>query len=190
MRGLRELAVALILLGVPGAHAADQLAVDVRNASEPTLCAEKDNVYLKLLSPEVRRFTVEAAHPAYMGTIVKDTTIILQTIRKIGWNVDCCGQFASYSTAVAEAPGEPADGFYSMAPALYRYPDDPKPAIQAFTAKYRKEFGIDVNYLGRFIMPQFRVHPELQKLARSVLESHPGARKMAKAQAGGQKKLG
>ncbi len=72
MRGLRELAVALILLGVPGAHAADQLAVDVRNASEPTLCAEKDNVYLKLMSPEVRRFTVEAAHPAYMGTIVKD----------------------------------------------------------------------------------------------------------------------
>ncbi len=83
-----------------------------------------------------------------MGTIVKDTTIILQTIHKIGWEVDCCGQFASYSTAVAEAPGEPADGFYSMAPALYRYPDDPNPAVQAFTAKYRKMFGIDVNYLG------------------------------------------
>jgi branched-chain amino acid transport system substrate-binding protein len=61
-----------------------------------------------------------------MGTIVKDTTLILQTIRKIDWNVDCCGQFASYSTAVAEAPGEPAEGFYAMAPALYRYPDDPK----------------------------------------------------------------
>jgi len=83
-----------------------------------------------------------------MGTIVKDTTIILQTARKTGWNVDFCGQFASYSTAVAEAVGEPADGFYSMAPALYRYPDDPKPAVQAFTAKYRKAFGIDVNYLG------------------------------------------
>ena len=83
-----------------------------------------------------------------MGTIVKDTTIILQTVHKIGWEVDCCGQFASYSTAVAEAPGEPADGFYSMAPALYRYPDDPNPAVQAFTAKYRKMFGIDVNYLG------------------------------------------
>ena len=83
-----------------------------------------------------------------MGTIVKDTTIILQTIHKIGWNVDCCGQFASYSTAVAEAPGEPAEGFYAMAPALYRYPDDPKPAVQAFTSEYRKTFGIDVNYLG------------------------------------------
>lgn len=82
------------------------------------------------------------------GTIVKDTTIILQTARKMGWSVDICGQFASYSTAVAEAPGEPAEGFYSMAPALYRYPDDPQPAVQAFTAKYRKRFGIDVNYLG------------------------------------------
>ena len=27
-------------------------------------------------------------------------------------------------------------------------------------------------------MPQFRVHPELQKLARRVLEQHPSARKM------------
>jgi branched-chain amino acid transport system substrate-binding protein len=83
-----------------------------------------------------------------MGTIVKDTTIILQTAHKMGWDVDFCGQFASYSTAVAEAPGEPAEGFYSMAPALYRYPDDPQPAVQAFTAKYRKRFGLDVNYLG------------------------------------------
>jgi hypothetical protein len=39
----------------------------------------------------------------------------------------------------------------------------------------------DPNHLGRFLSPQFRVHPELQKLARQVLESHPGARKMAKA---------
>ena len=40
----------------------------------------------------------------------------------------------------------------------------------------------DVNHLGRFLAPQFRVHPELQKLARQVLESHPSARKMAKGQ--------
>jgi hypothetical protein len=41
----------------------------------------------------------------------------------------------------------------------------------------------DVNLLSRFLAPQFRVHPELQKLARSVLEAHPAARKMAKSQA-------
>ena len=54
------------------ALAADELAVDVINASEPTLCAETDNVYLKLVSREVRRLTIEAVHPAYMGTIVVD----------------------------------------------------------------------------------------------------------------------
>jgi len=42
--------------------------------------------------------------------------------------------------------------------------------------------GEDVNLLSRFLAPQFRVHPELQKLARSVLEGHPAARKMAKSQ--------
>ena len=36
---------------------------------------------------------------------------------------------------------------------------------------------IDPNLLGRFVMPQFRVHPELQKLARSVAQQHPGVRK-------------
>ena len=72
MRSGRELMLALLLLGAPPAWAADGLAVDVINASEPTLCAEKDNVYLKLQSAEARRFTVEAAHPSYVGTIVKD----------------------------------------------------------------------------------------------------------------------
>src|SRR6185503_19859442 len=40
----------------------------------------------------------------------------------------------------------------------------------------------DINQLGRFLDPRFRVPPELQKLARRVLERNPAARKMAKAQ--------
>ena len=72
MRYGREWMLAFLLLGAPSAQAADALAVDVINASEPTLCAEQDNVYLKLQSGEAKRFTVEAAHPAYIGTIVKD----------------------------------------------------------------------------------------------------------------------
>ncbi len=83
-----------------------------------------------------------------MGTIVKDTIIILQTARKMGFDADFCGQFASYSTAVAEAPGEPAEGFYSMSPGVYAYPDDPRPAVREFGTKYKQKFGIDVNYLG------------------------------------------
>ena len=39
----------------------------------------------------------------------------------------------------------------------------------------------DVNHLSRFLAPQFRVHPELQKLARKVYEQHPAARKFKPA---------
>jgi hypothetical protein len=41
----------------------------------------------------------------------------------------------------------------------------------------------DVNLLGRFLAPQFRTHPELQKLARQVAEANPAARAAAKNQA-------
>jgi hypothetical protein len=74
MLGFRELiAGALVLLASLGAaRAADALAVDVVNASEPTLCAEKDNVYLKLHSAAATRFKIEAVHPAYIGTVLVD----------------------------------------------------------------------------------------------------------------------
>jgi hypothetical protein len=62
----------LAAFGVAGAHAADALAVDVANASEPTLCAEHDNVTLEFASEKVGRFGIEAAHPAYIGTLVAD----------------------------------------------------------------------------------------------------------------------
>lgn len=40
----------------------------------------------------------------------------------------------------------------------------------------------DINHLGRFLMPQFRVHPQLQQLARQVLDAHPARKKMAPRQ--------
>jgi branched-chain amino acid transport system substrate-binding protein len=83
-----------------------------------------------------------------MGTIVRDSTLIIATVKKLGWNVDLLGQVASYDTAIAEAPGNVAEGFYAMSPSLYAYPDDPRPEIKAFTQKYKARYGVDVNYLG------------------------------------------
>ena len=64
-RGLLVIAIAaaglFAALGVAGAPAADELAVDVVNTSEPTLCAEHDNVTLELASEKVRRLGIEAA---------------------------------------------------------------------------------------------------------------------------------
>jgi hypothetical protein len=46
----------------------------------------------------------------------------------------------------------------------------------------------DPNYLGRFVAPQFRVHPELQKLARTVAQQHPSARRAIKGASAKQMK--
>ena len=51
----------------------EALAVDVSGASEPVLCAEKDNVTLNFASSAVRSFRIEAAHPAYMGSTQRDS---------------------------------------------------------------------------------------------------------------------
>ena len=83
-----------------------------------------------------------------MGTIVRDSVLILSTIKKQGWKVDAVGPVAAYDTAVATAPGEVGEGYYAMAPTLYAYPDDPRPAVKAFAAEYKQKFGIDPNYLG------------------------------------------
>lgn len=83
-----------------------------------------------------------------MGTIVRDTNIIIQTVRKMGWKPDMVGQFASYDTAVATLPGGATDGFYCMTPSLYAYPDDPRPAVQEFAKNYKARFGRDPNFHG------------------------------------------
>jgi hypothetical protein len=51
---------------------AEPLAVEVTNASEPVLCAEKDNVTLNFASNAVRSLRIEAAHPSYIGTLARD----------------------------------------------------------------------------------------------------------------------
>src|SRR5262245_47344749 len=54
------------------APAKAETPVEIINASTPTRCAEEDNVYIKLQGERVRRFRIEARHPAYVGTIVAD----------------------------------------------------------------------------------------------------------------------
>ena len=76
-KGVRaSLAAAMLaILTLSGATStiAQTLAVDVTNASEPVLCAEKDNVTINLTSRDVRSFRIEAAHPAYIGTLQRDS---------------------------------------------------------------------------------------------------------------------
>ena len=68
----RKAALVSALLVAAGAAHAASLKVEAVNASTPTRCAETDNVYVKFLSPKVKHFTVEAAHPAYLGNLTAD----------------------------------------------------------------------------------------------------------------------
>jgi hypothetical protein len=72
MRLLFAPLLALLFAGSVPAATLDGVAIEVTNASEPVLCAEKDNVTLNFASPEVRRFQIEAAHPVYIGGVRDD----------------------------------------------------------------------------------------------------------------------
>jgi len=66
------LAVALVS-GVRPAKA-EPLPVQIENRSEPTLCAEEDNVAVAFTGRGVRGLTISAQHPAYIGTLDVDVT--------------------------------------------------------------------------------------------------------------------
>ncbi len=66
-------AIATLSSGPLRAASLDGIAVEVGNASEPVLCAEKDNVTLNFTSAAVKSFRIEAAHPAYLTGVQRDS---------------------------------------------------------------------------------------------------------------------
>ncbi len=48
-------------------------AVEVTSASEPVLCAEKDNVTINISGREIKSFRIEAVHPAYITSLQRDS---------------------------------------------------------------------------------------------------------------------
>ena len=96
---LRAALALALLLAAPLAPARsaslDGIAVEVKNESEPVLCAEKDNVALSFASKDVRSFRIEAAHPVYLAPGMRDN-----------WEADwtACDMSAD---PVRSAPGAP-----------------------------------------------------------------------------------
>jgi hypothetical protein len=74
LRGWRLcLAVMVGLSALSASAQAEPLAVRVANLSKPTLCAEDDNVDLRLYG-SAKQFRIAAKPPAFMGLIVRDQT--------------------------------------------------------------------------------------------------------------------
>lgn len=66
-------AVAAALSFTVAAHA-EPVAVQVRNLTTPTTCAEEDNVSFSLSAPSIARFRVEALHPPYIAKVRRDSS--------------------------------------------------------------------------------------------------------------------
>lgn len=50
----------------------DEISVHVQNLSEPEVCAEKDNIDIRFLNPDIRRFKIQAVQPNYIGMLKED----------------------------------------------------------------------------------------------------------------------
>jgi branched-chain amino acid transport system substrate-binding protein len=129
-----------VLAGVSLQAEADGLKIVVTTAHKPT---DTD------FTAAVTKLREAKCDLLELGTIVRDTMMIISTVKKAGWDIDLLGQAASYDTAVATAPGGTGEGFYSMTPTLYVYPDDPRPEVRDLMARYRAKYGIDINYIGQ-----------------------------------------
>ena len=90
------LSVFLATIALPACAASlDGLAVDVKNESEPVLCAEKDNVAVSFANKDVRSFRIEAAHPVYLSAGMRDNF-------EADWTACDMSSDTSYA-----APGQP-----------------------------------------------------------------------------------
>jgi len=71
---LRASGLAAIAMCLAAASlAAEPVSVQVTNQSQPVACAEKDNIAVGFVSDKVRRFRIEAAHPAYYNAMRNDS---------------------------------------------------------------------------------------------------------------------
>lgn len=84
-----------------------------------------------------------------MGTIVKDTILILETARKMDWHdVAWVGNNAAYNQAVADQKSGAAEGYYAFVHMAMIYRDNPRSdAVAAWWDKYIEKYGRAPEYM-------------------------------------------
>ena len=78
-----------------------------------------------------------------MGTVHRDTILILETARKIGWDdVAFVGNEAAFGRVIAEQKSGSGEGYYAFAPIAIIYEDDEMtPELRDWFDRYRDRFG-------------------------------------------------
>ena len=79
-----------------------------------------------------------------VGLVHRDTILVLETARKMGWeDVAWVGNEAAYSQVIAEQKSGAGEGYYAFVPIALVYEDDETlaPEVRAWLARYRERFG-------------------------------------------------
>ncbi len=84
-----------------------------------------------------------------MGTVVRDTILVLETARKMGWeDVAWVGNNAAFNQAVADQQSGAAEGYYAFVHMGMIYRDDPpSEAVAAWWDKYIEKYGRAPEYI-------------------------------------------
>ena len=83
-----------------------------------------------------------------MGTINRDTILIFEAARKMGWtDVSFVGQNAAYNKAIAATASGAAEGYYAFVHIAAIYPDDEmRPEVARWYRSFTERFGAEPGY--------------------------------------------
>jgi branched-chain amino acid transport system substrate-binding protein len=83
-----------------------------------------------------------------MGTITRDTILIFETARKMGWNdVNFVGQNAAYDKSIAAVETGASEGYYAFVHIAMLYRDDEmSPEVSRWYDRYTERFGVEPGY--------------------------------------------
>ena len=83
-----------------------------------------------------------------MGTINRDTILIFETARKLGWtDVSFVGQNASYNKAIAATESGAAEGYYAFVHIAAIYGEDEmSPEVARWYRSFTERFGSEPGY--------------------------------------------
>jgi len=84
-----------------------------------------------------------------LGTVYKDTVLLLEAARKLGWNkVRWAGTNAAYGYSIAAVESGASEGYSAFVhlPVVYRDDPDLPPAVAAWWDSYVERFGVEPEY--------------------------------------------
>lgn len=123
-----------ILEGVQDQTAEMGIAIGATSAHRPT---ESE------FTASVLRLRNAGCDLVMMGTVHRDTILILETARKIGWtDVAFVGNEAAFGRVIAEQKSGSGEGYYAFAPVAIIYEgDEMTPELRGWFDRYKERFG-------------------------------------------------